>query len=244
MHHTIMPLGIDQAQRVCIGNVFVMIGRIDLAGNQELSLAEGIGMRVKGPLAAILVVRVLAVLGQETPARKRPAGDEDLRGDIDHRVSCIPLDVARFVRVGTADLAARAEVDQQDRSQAAALRIVAGAHANKAMIAAGKRLRIHADGRVVVGQAVEFLGPGPVGIHGPDALGDPSALVDILPAVIHDPAVIENHRTEFADGAVGKLFDVAAVGVHAVQAGGHEPPLQRIVCSPRVEEKMILPSGR
>ena len=69
------------------------------------------------------------------------------------------------------------------------------------MIAAGKGLRIHVDGRVVVGQAVEFLGPGPVGIHGPDGLGDPGALVDVFPAVIHDPAVVENHRAEFADRA-------------------------------------------
>ncbi len=179
-------------------------------------------MRVKVPLPAFPVVHVLAVFRQETPARLRPARDEDLRGDIDHRVSAIPLDVTRFVRVRTAHPDAHAEVDQQDRSQAASLRTMARAHANKAMIAAGQGLRVHADGRVVVGQAIEFLGPGPVGIHGPDALGDPSALVDILPAVIHDPAVIEDHRAEFADRAIGELFDVGAVGVHAVQTGGHK----------------------
>ena len=73
-----------------------------------------------------------------------------------------------------------------------------------------------------MGAAIQFIRPGAVGIHGPDRLADAGALVDVLPTVIHDAAVIENHRTEFADRTLRELFDVAAVGVHAVQGRGHE----------------------
>jgi len=90
------------------------------------------------------------------------------------------------------------------------------------MTAAGQWLRVHVDGRIVVGQSVQFLRPAAVGIHGPHGLGDPRALVDIFPAVVHDPAVIQHHGAEFADRTAAELFDVRAVRLHAVQHRSHQ----------------------
>ena len=224
VNQTMVSLDIDQVQRIGVGNLLVVIGRIDLVGNQELPLADRIRMGVQVAFLAVRVVHVSAFFGQEVPAGFRPAFDEHLGRDVHDGISVIPLDVTRFVRIRTPRTDALAEVDQQDRSQAASLRIVAGPHAHEAMTVAGHGLRVHVDGRIVVGDAEEFLRPAAVGIHGPDRFGDPSALVDVFPAVVHDPAVIENHRAEFADRAAGELFDVGAVRIHAVQVRSHEGP--------------------
>ena len=222
VYKTMVSLDIDEVQSVGVGNLLVMIGGINLVRDQEFSIADGIRMSVKMPLLPVPIMCIPAVFGQEMPPRFRPAFDEHMRGDIRHRISVIPLDVIRFVWIRTACPDTLPEVDQHDRSQAASLRKVAGAHTHQAMIAAGNGLRVHIDGRRVVGHAVEFLGSGSVGIHGPDGFADTSALVDVFPAVVHDPAVIENDRAEFADRALGELFDMGTVGIHPVQTRGHE----------------------
>ena len=110
-----------------------------------------------------------------------------------------------------------AEVHQQNGAKAAPLRIVTGAHRDEFVITAGQGLGIHIDSRVIVGHAIEFLWFGAVRTHRPHRLGDSRSTVDILPAVIHDPAVSEDLGAEFAYQAVTELLVMAAIGMHPME---------------------------
>ena len=67
MDQALPPVDVDQAQSIGVGDVVVIVGRVDLAGNQELPVADGIGMRVEAPTQAFPIVYVLAISAQETP---------------------------------------------------------------------------------------------------------------------------------------------------------------------------------
>ena len=40
--------------------------------------------------------------------------------------------------------------------------------------------------------------------------------------MIHDASVIQDDGAEFANGTPGELFDMSAVGIHAMENGGHQ----------------------
>ena len=178
-------------------------------------------MRIKVPLLAVPIVHVPTFLGQEMPAGLGAAFDEHMRSQVRNRVAFIPLDVIRFVRIRPARTDTFFEVDQHDRSEATSLRKVARPDTDQTIIAAGNSLGVHVHGRGIVGHAVPFPRRGSVRIHGPYCLPDTSALVDVFPAVIHDTAVAEHHRAEFADRTVSELFDIGAVRVHSMQPRSH-----------------------
>ena len=61
VNQPLVPFGMDEVQGIGIGDVLKVVGRAGLAGNEELPLADGIGMRVEAPVAAFRVVDILAV---------------------------------------------------------------------------------------------------------------------------------------------------------------------------------------
>jgi len=102
VNRPMQPGSVYQIQGISVRNLLVMIRGIDLVRNEELALIDRIGMGVQVSLPAFSVIRTLAVFFEETPSGFRPARDEHLRSEVDNRVSAIPLDIARFIRVRTA----------------------------------------------------------------------------------------------------------------------------------------------
>ena len=98
MHETVVPLGVDQVQRIGIGDVLVVISRVDLVGDQEFGVVERVRMRVEMPARAVPVMDVLSVIGQEMPSRLGTAFDEYVRRDIRNRKSTLLVPLRGIAR--------------------------------------------------------------------------------------------------------------------------------------------------
>ena len=115
-----------------------------------------------------------------------------------------------------------------DDGQRAPRPIVAGGESADEQLRPGNRAVIeHGARRVRVVAPVDGV-VGAVGITDPGALGVAEVAVDVLPAVVDDPAVGQQRRVPFEQRAVPDLLDVGSVGVHREQVA-HDVPVAHAV---------------
>ena len=62
MDETVVAVDIDEVERIGVGHVLVVVGRVYFVRDEEFSLADWVGVCVEVPLLTIAVVNITSVV--------------------------------------------------------------------------------------------------------------------------------------------------------------------------------------